>query len=181
MKPALPVLCLLLGLGSCFSFSQAGPFAPHLFREALLGQTICLTSDGRPCPPDPEMKYCADEKVLPNLSIAKPVKLSGILLDGSGVAPIFPETQTIIQIRDSASTTVLLSAPIDEQGRFYLGTVPAGKYRLLAVGVENGKIRRLPLTDQPTALSCNNETVCNLRVATHYHGTDDPIDFCPPK
>jgi hypothetical protein len=168
-----------LGLGSYFSFSQETPSIGHLFAEASIGQTFCITKDGRPCPPDVEMRYCAGEKVTPNLSVARPSRLSGILLDPTG-APITYK-DTLVQVRNAQTGTVLFSAPLDEKGRFNLGSVPAGEFRLIAVMIKDGKFNRLPLADQPTALSCNNESACNLRIVIHFHGTDDPIDFCPPR
>ncbi len=179
MKQALPVLCLLLGLGICFSLSQDRPPIRHFFAEASSGQTFCITRDGRPCPPETEMQYCANEKVLPNLSIAKPVKLSGILLDPTG-APITYK-DTLVQIRSPQTGTVLFSALLDGKGQFDLGTVSAGEFRFIAVMIKDRRFNRLPLTDQPTALSCNNETACNLKIVIHFHGTDNPIDSCPPR
>jgi hypothetical protein len=163
MKHLLPVLALLAGLGSSVSFSQ----------------TICLGSDGKPCPPGWEMQLCDDEIVTSNLFVAKPVKLIGVLFDPTG-APITFE-KTFIQIRDSQSKIVLLSTQLDVKGRFDLGTVPAGNYRFLAVWIKEGKIKRLPLADQPTDLFCSDETECVLRIVIRFHGTDNPIDFCPPK
>ncbi len=163
MKRWLPVLALLAGLGSSISFSQ----------------TICISPDGKPCPPDPNMRWCDDEKVLPNLSITKPVKLIGVLFDSTG-APITFE-KTFIQIRDSQSKTVLLSTQLDEKGRFDLGTVPAGKYRFLEVRLKDGKLQRLPTADQPKNLFCSGDKECNLKIMIHFHGSDNPIEFCPPK
>jgi glyoxylate carboligase len=137
---------------------------------SLWGQLVCI-GDGCSCD--------KEDAVLPNLSIAKPVKLTGALFDPTG-APITFE-KTLVQIRDSKSTTVLFSVPLDVQGRFDLGTVPAGKYRFLAVWFKGGKISRLPLADQPTALVCSDDAECNLKIVIHFHGTDMPFESCPPK
>jgi hypothetical protein len=125
------------------------------------------------------MRRCADEKVTPNLSISKPVKLNGTLLDETG-APIIFE-RTLVQIRDQKTDAVLLSAPPDEKGKFDLGRVPAGEFRFIAVQLRAGKTVRLPLADQPKALICSDDAECRLKIVIHFHGTDNPIDFCPPK
>jgi len=154
---------LFVGLGSFVSFSQ----------------TICLGSDGKPCPPDTNMRWCEDEKVLPNLSIAKPVMLSGILLDESGAPIVFDKT--LVQIKDQKTNKVLLSASLDERGHFNLGPVPAGEFRFIAIWLKDGKLQRLPTTDQPKDLFCSVDKECNLTIVIHFHGSDNPIDFCPPK
>ena len=179
MKKAFLVLFLLLGLGSRFSFPQDRLRTHYFLGGAPSGQTFCITKDGKPCPSDVENRYCADEKVMPNLSVAKPSRLSGILLDPTG-APITYK-DTLVQIRNPQTGTVLFSASLDGKGQFDLGTVPAGEFRFIALLIKDGKFNRLPLADQPTALSCNNETACNLKIVIHFHGTDDPIDSCPPR
>jgi hypothetical protein len=163
MKSWLTVLALLAGLGSSISFAQ----------------TVCLGTNGKPCSTDPKMRWCDDEKVMPNLSITKPVKLGGVLLDETGAPIIFD--RTLVQIRDHKTNTVLLSASLNEKGQFDFGLVPAGEYRFLAVWLKDGKIRRLPIADQLKNLSCSSEKACNLTIVIHFHGSDNPIDFCPPK
>ena len=163
MKRFFPVLVLLVGLGSFISFAQ----------------TVCLSPNGEPCPVGPKMRWCNDEKILPNLSIAKLVKLSGVLLDETG-APIIVD-KTLVQIKDLKTEKVLITVGLDAKGQFDLGTVPAGEFRFLVVWLRDEKIRRLPLADQPKTLFCSTEKECNLKIAIHFHGTDNPIDFCPPK
>jgi len=125
------------------------------------------------------MRWCADEKVLPNLSVAKPVKLSGVLLDETG-APIIYD-RTFVQIKDLKTEKVLFTTELDGEGQFDLGAMPAGKFRFLVVWLKDGRIRRLPIADQPNDLFCSAENVCYLKIVIHFHGTDKPIDCCPPK
>jgi hypothetical protein len=136
----------------------------------LFSQWACLAP---PCHP------CDDEIIKPNLSVAKPTRLRGTLFDPTGAAITYEKAS--VQVRDSKSKTVLVSARLDEQGRFDLGRVRVGEYRFLAVLLKDGEVRRLPLADQPTDLSCSDETECNLRIVIHFHGTDNPISGCPPK
>ncbi|MGP8175336.1 MAG: hypothetical protein ACLP7O_12425 [Terracidiphilus sp.] len=127
------------------------------------------------------IKYypCESEIVTPNLTIAKPVKLTGSLSTRTG-QPIHLNMITI-DVRKPWKNKVLFSAVLDEQGRFDLGTVPAGKYRLVTFWMDGKRVRRLPLFDQPKSMSCSSEDVCNLEIALDLHGTDQPFEFCPPK
>jgi hypothetical protein len=116
---------------------------------------------------------------LPNLTIAKPVKLTGVLFDPSG-API-QFNKTVIQVRNSRNNGVLFSAVLDEKGRFDLGVVPVGNFRLIALWEQGAKVRRLPLFDQPKPVSCSGENECHLEIVLAVHGTDEPFESCPPK
>jgi hypothetical protein len=122
---------------------------------------------------------CENEEVSPNLTIAKPVKLTGALFDQTG-EPI-QYNETIIQVRNPWKNKVLFSAVLDPQGRFDLGTVPAGKYRLVAFRKEGKKVSRLPLFDQPKPVFCSSEQECKLEIVLAIHATDQPFEFCAPK
>ena len=122
---------------------------------------------------------CEREIVTPNLTIAKPVKLIGSLSDTTG-API-QYNKTIIQVRNLKKDSVLSSAVLDELGRFDLGIVPVGNYRLVAFRMEGKRASRLPLFDQPKPVSCSSENECKLEIVLALHGTDQPFEFCPPK
>jgi hypothetical protein len=163
MKKLFPVLVFFAGLGCSVSFAQA----------------VSICSDGKPCVPETHKRRCAEEKVSPNLSIAGLGNLTGVLLDETGAPINLPKT--LVQIRDPKADTVLFSAGSDEKGRFDLGAVPAGEYRFLVVWLKDGNTRRFPLADQPKTLSCSAEKGCNLKIVIHFHGTDNPIDFCLPK
>ena len=144
--------------------------AISLLPVGLRGQLICLPTGN--C-------SCENEKVSPNLTIAKPVKLTGSLSDQTGVPIHF--NMTTIQVRSPWKNEVLSSAILDENGRFDLGTIPAGKYRLVAFWMEEKRIRRLPLFDQPKPVFCSSENDCKLNIVLAIHATDQPFEFCPPK
>ena len=154
-----------------------------LSSAATPAQTLCLGKSGKPCTPEEarhvQEQRCKDEVSSPNLSIASSVRLTGVLLDPTG-APITFE-KTMVQLKDPRSNAALRSVPLDSEGRFDLGAVPAGEFRLIAVMLKNGKPARLPLADQPKALSCSKADQCRLEITIHFHGTDDPVDLCPPK
>ena len=165
MKNFFPVLIVLAGLGCSISFAQV----------------VCLGSDGKPCPPDPEMKFCREEAVRPNLSVAKAVHVSGILVEESTGAPMAFKNE-IVQVRDPKSMAILISASVNESGLFDLGVVPFGEFRLLAVIKKaDGSLERLPETDQPNRIICTEESDCKVKAIQHIHGTDWFYEFCPPK
>jgi hypothetical protein len=122
---------------------------------------------------------CDKEEVSPNLTIASPVKLTGALYDASG-API-QFHKTIIQMRNAKNNKVLLSTVLDEKGRFDLGNVPAGRFRLIAMWEKEKEVVRLPLFDQPKPVSCSGENACHLDIVLALHGTDQRFESCPPK
>jgi hypothetical protein len=127
----------------------------------------------------PEICSCDKEKVSPNLTIANPVKLTGALYDATGEPIRF--NRTVIQVRDAENNKVLLSAVLDEEGRFDLGTVPAGRFRLIAMWEKEHEVARLPLFDQPKPVSCSGENGCHLQIVLALHGTDQRFESCPPK
>jgi hypothetical protein len=147
-----------------------GVLAIFLLPVGLHGQLICLPTGN--C-------SCENEKVFPNLTIARPVKLTGSLSDQTGEPIQF--NMTTIQVRDPWKNTVLFSAVLDGRGRFDFGTIPAGKYRLVAFWMEEKRVRRLPLLDQPKPVSCSGEGDCKLEIVLAMHATDQQFEFCPPK
>jgi hypothetical protein len=153
---------------------------------ALSAQTMCVGKNGTPCTGDGGVgTACNAEKTPANLSVSSPVHLTGKLIDASG-APIDFDSlksgyQTIIQIRNPDSREVIFAVPLRKNGEFEFELVPAASYRLIAVWMHDGKFGRLPLADQPEQLACKEEKDCRLVATIRLHGTDNPIDFCPPK
>jgi hypothetical protein len=151
------------------------------------GQSACM-KDGQLCTLEEakaaQERVCAAEAAPVNLTVAEPVKLTGVLLDDSG-APVeferlIPGHRTIMQVRNARNGAILLSAQL-EGGLFGFDQVPAGEFRLIAVSEKLGGFRRLPLTDQPRAMSCSGAAECHVEAVVHFHETDDPVDLCPPK
>jgi hypothetical protein len=138
---------------------------------AGLGQLICT---GDEC-------SCVNEKTAPpNFSVAKAVRVTGLLVDETGAPFVFDNT--IVQVRTFAHKAVIVTARVDSQGRFDLGIVPAGQYRLIAARrLQNGKLERQPLADQPKPMSCSGEADCSITAVQHIHGTDERFEFCPPQ
>jgi hypothetical protein len=141
-----------------------------LLPSSLQGQLICNP---------PELCSCEKEEVSPNLTIATTVRLTGALFDASG-API-QFNRTIVQVLNPKSNQILTSAILDEEGRFDLGIVPPGRFRLIAFWSQEKKVIRLPLFDQPKPVSCRGEDECHLEILLALHGTDQRFESCPPK
>ena len=154
--------------------------------EALFSQWVCIGKDGKPCTAeDVDTMVCKPEKAPPNLSVAYPVRLAGTLIDSNGALVNFDSVrsdyQSIIQIRNAESGEIIFAVPLRKNSEFEFESVPAGSYRLIAIWMHNGKFERLPLADQPTQMTCGNEKECRIVATIRFHGTDDPIDSCPPK
>jgi len=166
MRRWLPVLAVIAGLGSFIS-------------SFAMGQTVCVGPDGKPCAADPQMRWCKAEPTPANLRIVKTTHFSGVLFAKSG-APITFE-HPMAQLREPGTGKVLFASPVDGHGAFDFAAVPAGNFRFIGFSVINDKPTRLPLTDQPKPLHCDGESECKVKVVLDIHGTDNPIDFCPPK
>lgn len=122
---------------------------------------------------------CENETVAPNLTVSRPVKLTGTLKDPTG-APIRYQKSSI-QVRNAKGGKVISSTSLDEKGTFSLGIVPAGEFRLIAFWEHDRKISRLPLFDQPKPEICPGDKECHLDIVLAVHGTDQRFEFCPPK
>jgi len=122
---------------------------------------------------------CSAETVFPNLKLVQTAHFSGKLLDTTG-APITFE-KTIIQVRDPKTSKVLASAMLDQNGRFDLGQIPQSEYRFIAAWQQADRLKRLPLFDQPTAVSCPADALCEVNIVLKLHPTDQLFEFCPPK
>jgi hypothetical protein len=155
-----------------------------------VGQTVCVNAmEHRACTEsearEMQDKICHDEPAPANLFIAKPVKLQGVLLYDVGAIVDFdhvePGTITKIQIRDAKNGDVIFESPLMEGAKFQFEAVPAGAFRLVAVWTKGDKVRRLPLAEQPKPMRCTEEIECHVNAVIHIHGTDNPIDSCPPK
>jgi hypothetical protein len=138
-------------------------------------QTVCIA--GNKACVEAQKKACASERAEANLDMVVPSAVQGVAKDPSGA---FLKGY-LVQVRDVASGTTLQSAAIDANGQFNIAHLAQGKYRFIIVTLSNGKIVRPPLFDQPSALRCDGSEMCNLNIVLKLHGTDNPVDFCPPK
>jgi hypothetical protein len=153
-------------------------------------QTNCISeAEHRPCTKSESKQLqdhiCREEPAPTNLFVAHPVRFTGTFYDQTGAPIDFDSLEagshTIVQIRRRTSGEVLFAVPLHSNGEFDFESVPEGEYRLILVWLKNGKFRRLPLADQPKEIRCQDLNECRIRSTITFHGTDDPIDFCPPK
>jgi hypothetical protein len=153
---------------------------------AMQSQAFCIGEHGKPCT-DKEFDdmFCKPEKAPANLFLAHPARLIGTLFDPSGAPLSFdairPEFRSIVQIKDAKSGQILFAVPLRSNGVFEFESVPAGNFRLIVVWMKDGNFRRLPLADQPEAIHCTDATECKVSTIIWFHGTDNLVDFCPPK
>ena len=123
------------------------------------------------------VKACIDV----TLSAANETAYNGANPSPFGFGAVIHLNGTTIQVRKPWKNTVLFSSIIDEQGRFDIGLVPAGKYRLVIFWIKDKKVSRLPLFDQPKPMVCSSENECKLKIELELHSTDQQFEYCPPK
>jgi hypothetical protein len=174
-------------LGGCF---QKGLALAALAAMTAGAQTVCANSaDHRPCTDseakEMQTKICRDEPTPANLFVSHPIRLAGAFFDPTGAPINFdsikPGHRTIAQIRDVATGAVLYAVPVHANGEFAFDSIPEGSYRLIIVWMSDGRFERLPLADQPKEMRCVDLKECRISSTITFHGTDNPIDFCPPK
>ncbi|HKF46304.1 MAG TPA: hypothetical protein VKB38_03030 [Terracidiphilus sp.] len=145
----------------------------------------CIDAHGRPCSAQDSRRLravtCKTEVVSPNLFLAAPTTVSGFLLDQTG-APFAIGEQTIVEVRDPKKSKALYSAPVNLRGRFDLGLVKAGTFRLIvAIKVHGGVLERPPGFDQPARMDCSGDGECNIRPIVRADHSEDSLASCPPK
>jgi hypothetical protein len=161
-------------------------FTICLHTAALYSQWVCIGENGAPCTAaDVDEMACKPEKAPANLSVTFQVRLVGTFLDPTGAPLNFdavrPDRHSIVQIKDPESGQILYAVPLRANGEFHFEVVPVGKYRLIVVWMKDGKFSRLPFADQPKELVCTDPRECKISATISFHGTDNPVDSCPPK
>jgi len=121
------------------------------------------------------------ENTTANLVVPKKTRVLGLLIDPTGAPFEHPKKGLTIQLRDPKTARVIASSPVSQMGTFELGTVGQGTYRLIAVLFTDGKATRYKGWTQPRGLACGDGDECTLAMLLRAGGTDNPIDFCPPR
>jgi hypothetical protein len=135
---------------------------------ALWGSGSLLFSQNAGISPEAFRRLCADEKAPANLQLSDAKVVEGTVIDQTGA-----KCETGVAVLQSASV---------ENGDFRLGQLIAGSYRLIVVNTTSSGPERLKMFDQPRSLVCETTgPICKLSVMPTVHGTDDLIDFCPPR
>jgi hypothetical protein len=141
----------------------------------LFAQTVCVGTTQQCI--EAQRKLCASEPAPVNLELSEDRLVSGTVADETGAN--FSDVE--VQLRMPRTGAVLQSAAA-KNGEFDFGKVKAGSYRLVVVKPTPSGPERLKEFDQAKLLACNGSTTkCELKVVLTVHGSDNPIDFCPPK
>jgi hypothetical protein len=141
----------------------------------LFSQTVCVGTDQH-CA-EAQKEKCASEPVPENFLLTKSNAVQGNVSDRTGA-----NVQDVeVQLRSPRTGKVLQSVAVVD-GVFDLGEVKSGSYRLIFVKRGNHTTERLRMWDQPHSLVCaDSASTCSLSVVLTLHGTDDTMDFCPPR
>jgi hypothetical protein len=153
-------------------------FATLVFScSPLFAQADCLGTPEQ-CAAAAQSRLCAEERADANLEIGRRTMLQGFVLDQTGAVL---GKGFGVQLREVPTGKVLQFSALAEDGRFRFDPLPAGNYRMIIVRSEHGSVARLKMFDQPQALRCGGSGECVLELNLTLHGTDNPIDQCPPK
>ena len=153
--------------------------------SVLFAQVVC-TGTTQQCI-EAERKLCASEPAPANFDLPEDQSVAGTVLDPTGArfndvdenGANFNDVE--VELRWPKSGAVLQSTP-SKNGTFDFGKVKAGSYRLVVVKRSPSGPERLKGWDQAKSLDCKDVTTnCEITVVLTVHGSDDPIDFCPPK
>jgi carboxypeptidase family protein len=122
---------------------------------------------GRP----PDKEYCYKiETIRPNLELSESVHIVGRITDGHD-APLKKSRVELRKYISQRKQVTVKATTTDEKGYFDLGTVAAGKYRLLASPHRGFQ--------QPADLKCPSGNKCELNIALQVNPTDLPVSACP--
>ena len=115
---------------------------------------------------------CLTEEVKPNLELNYPTRVIGTVRDETGDP--FRKSKIAIRKFESTGRTVDLKTVFtDQDGKFDLGTLDPGEYRLLA-SPHRGFA-------QPKMLECTSQFNCRMEITLKVSRTDLPYAACPIK
>jgi hypothetical protein len=143
---------------------------------SLFSQTICTGTVEQCCAMQKQL--CADEKAPSNFQLTEPRRLEGIGVDQSGATF---DAGVAVQLRSPTTGAILRSASV-AHGNFQLDHVEPGSYRLIVVKITASGPERLKGFDQPKSLVCEETgQICKITIMPIIHGSDNTIDYCPPR
>jgi hypothetical protein len=115
--------------------------------------------------------YCYKiETIHPNLELNKSFRVIGTVSDQSG-APLKNSRVELRRYISQRKQVKVKMTTTDADGRFDLGTIEPGRYRLLPSPSRVFK--------QPSKLQCENEGTCDLKITLVVNATDQPDSICP--
>ena len=114
---------------------------------------------------------CKRRTVEPNLLVPERVRVEGVLSDQTG--DFFRSSRVALRVWHSRSHQVLVREVVtDERGHFDLGSVDAGRYRILAVDAKG--------FTQPNLVICPKSD-CKIDQVLRVGSTDTLEAICPIK
>jgi len=129
----------------------------------VLGQIVLQGSQ------DPDRCYKI-ETVAPNLKLNKPTHVFGSILDQIS-APLKDSRVELRAYISQRKQVTVKTVTTDGNGRFDLGIVAAGQYRLLASPTRG--------FEQPSTLKCAEGRACDLKIVLRVKETDQGDSICP--
>ena len=139
---------------------------PAFLLALLLSNSAQVVQFG---PTDPDYCYKV-ENIEPNLTLFRQVHILGRVRDQT-TAPFKNSQLQLRRYLSQRRQTVIQIVSTDDDGRFDLGIVKPGKYRLLASPSRAFK--------QPSALECHNGKDCELEITLVVSPTDQLTSNCP--
>jgi hypothetical protein len=149
--------------------------APTFFLLWLLigsaqGQVVVIGADGRSGPPPNNPEYCAAvEPLRPNLVLTANTNVRGRVTDQTA-APLKSSRIELRRFISAVKQVAVKQSYTDADGKFDLGMVGKGQYRLLLSPYRGFK--------QPEKLACESH-VCTLDTVLIVNSTDQLAGGCP--
>ena len=140
-----------------------------LFIGAVHGQVVVI-DHGKAVPPDGSPEYCASvEPLRPNLVLTADTTVQGRVTDQTR-APLKNSPVELRHFISESKQKIVKKLSTDADGKFDLGTVKRGEYRLLLSPHRGFK--------QPEKLECWSRT-CTLDAVLIVNPTDQFASSCP--
>jgi hypothetical protein len=148
--------------------------APILFlvwlSNGALGQVVVVGPHGKSGPPPPTSEYCSQvEAIQPNLKLTADTRIRGKVTDQT-TAPFRNSPIELRRFVSQAKQVTEKKASTDSEGKFDLGVVKRGEYRLLLSPHRGFK--------QPEKLECSSRE-CTLDSVLTVNPSDQLAANCP--
>ena len=152
-------------------YSVAAAFVPFVLCMGLAhGQAVVVGQDGKSGPPPGSPEYCESvEPLRPNLVSTADVTVQGRVTDQTN-APLKNSAIELRRFISGSKQETVKKLSTDAHGKFDLGTVKRGEYRLLLSPHRGFK--------QPEKLECSPPT-CTLDAVLIVNSTDQLASSCP--
>jgi hypothetical protein len=145
-------------------------FLLWMFVGSAHSQVVVIAPDGRIVPPPNDPEYCAAvEQLRPNLVLKADTNVQGRVTDQT-TAPLKDSRIELRRFISAAKQVVVKQSSTDADGKFDLGMVRKGQYRLLLSAHRGFK--------QPEKLECKSHD-CALETMLILNPSDQLAASCP--